>query len=212
MARPPSTYHPLREIRSILGLTQKKFAETISIAPVTLKKIESGKLELSREVASRIFAETEVPLWRMDSKYLNRLGRDIPLTTWDGRPLLREYYQERKKQAALIPPERIKQVVDHLAFHIEVLLEAACESTNPNPQLVFFAIQSALNEIKEEFRLGDQVKTILAKYNSSWAPGWIGEVAGSRTKEQAELYSERKEKLDIKQRGISAKKPKRPVL
>src|SRR6266446_5151805 len=150
MARPPSTYHPLREIRSILGLTQKKFAETISIAPVTLKKIESGKLELSREVASRIFAETEVPLWRMDSKYLNRLGRDIPLTTWDGRPLLREYYQERKKQAALIPPERIKQVVDHLAFHIEVLLEAACESTNPNPQLVFFAIQSALNEIKEE--------------------------------------------------------------
>jgi len=211
MARPSSTYHPLREIRRILGLSQKRFAETISIAPVTLKKIESGELPLSDEVASRIFAETEVPLGRVGGEYLSRLGRDIPLTTWDGRPLSREYYEERKKQAAFVPLERIDQVVDNLAFHIQVLLDAACELTNPNPQLVFGAIHAALSRIKEEFRLGDQVNSILTEYRSSWAPGYLGQMAGSKTEARARRYAERKENWDLRKRGVSARKPKRRV-
>lgn len=208
MARPASTYHPLREIRRILGLSQKRFAEAISIAPVTLKKIENGDLKLSDEVASRIFAETEVPLWRLDGQKLSRLGKDTPLTTWDGRPLSREQYEERKRSGALIPLERIDRIVQDLAFHIQVLLDAACASTPPKAQLVFGALQTELNQIKTEFRLDAQVEKVLAEDGGVWAPGHLGQAAGSNHQARAKRYAEREKKLDIKKRGISPSKPR----
>jgi DNA-binding XRE family transcriptional regulator len=211
MARPPSNYHPLQEIRRILGLSQKDFAKTISVAPVTLKKIESRKLELSDEVASRIFAETEVPLFRAEDDYLERLGKDIPLTTWDGRPLSREQYGKTKEQAALVPLERIDRAVESLAFHIQILLEAACELTHPKPHLVFGALQVALNRIKGEFGLGGQVSAILAEYGSSWAPGYLGPIERPKPEARARRHTERKENWDLRKRGISSKKPKRRV-
>lgn len=211
MARPASTHHPLREIRRILGVTQKAFAETISIAPVTLKKIEAGELAISDEVASRIFAETEIPLWGLNKEHLERLGRDVPLTTWDGRSLSRKDYEQRKEKAASIPPERIDRVVKSFKLHIQVMLEAACEVKNPSSQLVFGAIQAALNRIREDFDLGGQVDAILATYGFWWAPGYAGQEEEVPSDVRVRRFKDRKDKLDFKKGRVDLKKLERPA-
>jgi len=54
MPRPPTYYHPLRNFRSSLGLSQPAFGARIGVSGVTIQQIENGLLPMSVKLALRI--------------------------------------------------------------------------------------------------------------------------------------------------------------
>jgi transcriptional regulator with XRE-family HTH domain len=60
MPRIPSNPHVLRTARSRLGLSQIQLAELVGVAPITIRRIEAGQLNLGRSLAVRISIATSL--------------------------------------------------------------------------------------------------------------------------------------------------------
>src|SRR5258708_2555675 len=58
MPRPPSVPHVLRAARKTKGLSQEKLAQKVGVATITIARIESCRLKLSRSLAMRISIAT----------------------------------------------------------------------------------------------------------------------------------------------------------
>jgi transcriptional regulator with XRE-family HTH domain len=167
MARPASVYHPLREVRRILGLSQVELARRIHVAPITIKKIENRENELSGEIAQRIAAETGVMPWEL-------VGENKTFKIHDGSPLSKESYEMRKYCAATTPMAVIDEYVRNFAFHIEVLLDASLDGGSNKVSQVVGALYRSLTEIKLSFQLDKEVESILKDCEPEgvpWAPG-----------------------------------------
>jgi transcriptional regulator with XRE-family HTH domain len=166
MPRPASVYHPLREVRRILGLSQVKLANRIDVAPITIKKIEGGQ-RLSGEIARRIAAETGVMPWDL-------IGENKTFRIYDGSPLSKESYELRKHRDATTPMSLVDEYVRNFAFHIEILLDASLDGESNKFSQVVSALYRSLSGIKHDFKLDKEVESILKDsepHGAPWAPG-----------------------------------------
>src|SRR5208282_3038537 len=80
MPRKPRFIHPVRQVRTCLGLSQPAFAKLVGCAPVTVQRVENDTLPLSHKLAISISEATGVDavslLAGRDAKALDGLGRE----------------------------------------------------------------------------------------------------------------------------------------
>ena len=226
MPRPASKFHPLREIRNILGLSQVELAKRVGCKAVTIKKIEAGTLNPGVRLARKLAAETHVSPNLFDQDYSALASYFISegvlkqIPGGDGKPLTLESHQKSIEGLRMTPQKEVDFTVKIFSMMIQVLLDASLESAQPKILHVTMALMDALDEIKADFGLDPQVKQILPlPYPSrkSWA-SWVRRAAEAKAiplkldpLARRERYRKRRETIKLK-KGESPKKPSRPPL
>ena len=131
----PSHPHVLRAARKARGITQEKLAQAVGVAAITIQKIESGHVKLSRKLAYRISIVT-----RLDTQQLlDNSEPDNPRLHPDrltGPPTQEEIERETKLLADIIRLSLLGQTKTQSQFWV-----------------VRYAINQALGELGNEFGL-----------------------------------------------------------
>lgn len=160
----------LRRLRSIIGYSQERFAALVGVSTVLIKMVETGRRELSHNLAHRIFMATGATLERMD--FSGRKPCYVPFTdgtirgpvpymedgNFVGWSWKKDYTAEdfeaykafTKNQAGSVPV-----VLAELVPMVEALLKA---STTKRPTGRLPAVRAALLEalamVDHQFKLG----------------------------------------------------------
>ena|ERR1041385_897669 len=92
MPKPPRFIHPLRRIRTTIGLSQQKFAVLIGCSTPTVHAIENGRTPISTALEARIFVETGA-----DAKELIK-GRKGKALDENRQPYTNEFFESWKKR------------------------------------------------------------------------------------------------------------------
>jgi DNA-binding XRE family transcriptional regulator len=120
MARPPKFIHPLRRLRSVIGLSQKAFAQLIGVPSPTIEATENGRLPMSKRLARRVYWATGIQsselLKGVNAKLLNKSGNKYSLR--DFRQWQKRNYQTPNKQ-------QIDLLLDQPLQHIRKSLTTA---------------------------------------------------------------------------------------
>lgn len=163
MPRKPTEKHPIRDLRNIIGKTQRGFAKTLGIYPGTLKRIENNSLKLSRKIAIRIQGETGINVEKLlGGKLRDELERKYTM----------EFYKKWKdlhfKQSEKIAKERAAA----LAWWIEILLRASVVGSKRRLWQVVATLVQTIDECCSDFDLRGPVENILATYKPvvKWNP------------------------------------------
>jgi transcriptional regulator with XRE-family HTH domain len=100
MARPPKFIHPLRRLRSVIGLSQKAFAEFIGVPSPTIEATENGRLPMSKRLAKRIYWATGIKYSELvkgvNAKLVNNAGKKYSLRHF--RDWQKEYESPSKQE------------------------------------------------------------------------------------------------------------------
>ena len=83
--------HPLKRVRSIIGLDQRTVANRVKCSPVTIKRIEQGTLALSRALADKLEAALGV-----SAAYLRHGKASKPPTTPTGETFTKDTFARRE--------------------------------------------------------------------------------------------------------------------
>lgn len=92
MPRRPRFKHPLRAIRTAIGISQSEFADLIDCSRHTVQAFENGRLRVSRSLEASIFVETGA-----DTKEFFK-GKKGKALDSHGQPYSHKFYQSWKKQ------------------------------------------------------------------------------------------------------------------
>jgi putative transcriptional regulator len=207
MPRPATTNHPLRQVRETLGLSQIELANRVGCAPVTIKKIENGKLVPGQKLARRLAAEMDI--------HAHMLLEPARITDRRGKPLSAEAHKEKAALTRLTPAKKVDFLVQTFSVMIEALLEASLESPRPKIHHVLNALRDTLDELITDFRLDAEVEKILPNPDllCTWATGIMIEAEEENIpprldpKAKQARYQRRRETVELK-RGLSSKKPR----
>jgi len=150
MPRPVRQRSPIRELRAIIGKTQREFAFSVGISPSALKRIENNDLALSRRVACRIGIEAGV-----DRQSLLK-GR---LRTIEGQEYTAGFY-EYWKDVCSWQSDGVAKV---LASRVEPLLLAAVVGSKKRMWQVMGVILETLDRCRTDFNLERPMDAILAR-------------------------------------------------
>jgi transcriptional regulator with XRE-family HTH domain len=155
MPRKPSQKHPVRDLRSILEISQGRFAEKIGIVPGTLKRIENNSLPLSRKLARRIMLEAGVD----DGELLKGRLRSFP-----GVKYQKKDYELWKGTFGPDSPKEAEDEAMKLAAWIDILFQAAFEQSRL--WQVNEAVVDTLDDCVKTFALQHKVDGILRRFGS----------------------------------------------
>jgi len=158
MPRAPRVKSPIRDLRAIIGRTQREFAFSIGISPIALTRIENKTLALSPRVARKIVYETAV-----DPRCLN--GKLRTLRTWRGEQYTKEFYK-KWKDCHWQSEGAAKAEARWLGWAIEILLRASVLGYRRKLQLVHAEIAAMLERCRVDFDLQHPINEILAKERS----------------------------------------------
>jgi DNA-binding XRE family transcriptional regulator len=156
MRQPAKPCAFLKEIRTAIGWSQRQLAERLGVSTITVRRIESGSLKMSRAFAIRFFWETGyngIP----GNVILAPQPKTLPYTYQD--------YLDWKATFAKSTAAEREALADGLHQWIQVLFEAAAD-TKVSADLfppVFQAVSTALNDIALEFRLVEKSDAISRK-------------------------------------------------
>jgi transcriptional regulator with XRE-family HTH domain len=156
MPRPVRQRSPIRELRAIIGKTQRGFAFSIGISPSALKRIENNDLGLSQRVARKIEIEAGA-----DRQSLLK-GR---LRTIEGTEYIAGFYEYWKNIHAFEGEE----IASILASNLEILLRAAVVASASKKRMwqVYAEIAETLDRCRVDFNLQRPINAILAKQKRS---------------------------------------------
>src|SRR5262245_38451206 len=90
MPKRPRFKHPLRQVRTAIGMSQAEFAKALGFSPHTIQAVENGKMRLSYALEGRIFVETGA-----DTREIAR-GRKGKALDQNGQPYSKEFYDSWK--------------------------------------------------------------------------------------------------------------------
>ena len=155
MPRPHRVQSPIRDLRAIIGKTQREFAHSIGISPIALTRIENGTLALSRRVAHKIVCETA-----LDPRCLN--GKLRTLRNRRGDVYTKEFYKA-VKEVDPCSEEVIKKRVGLLRGAIEVLLRASVFGYRKQMWHVYAEIAQTLDRCRVDFCLQRPIDEILGE-------------------------------------------------
>jgi transcriptional regulator with XRE-family HTH domain len=159
MPRKPKTKHPIRDLRKIIGKSQREFGLSIGISPSAMKRIENNDLALSRRVARRIVYETAI-----DPRCLN--GTLRTLRNGLGEQYTNKFYKAWKEHYSWQDEHRVKHLAGLLNSAVETLLQASVFGYRRRLWQVFAEIADALGRCRVDFDLERPTNTILAKRRS----------------------------------------------
>jgi transcriptional regulator with XRE-family HTH domain len=153
MPRKPSFYHPLRDLRAILGkeYTQKKFSREVGVSEVAIKRIENGTLKLSTEMKGRIAAFTGVDAESLDSGKFTTAGRPFSTAAFGLFRIASRTRKMGENEAELNAYEVDAQL--RAIEQIRTLTNAAADSNKFH--VVLFLWDEWLRRTIEEFGLRD---------------------------------------------------------
>lgn len=175
MPRPPSFYHPLRDIRKLTDTkTQADFAELVGVAAPTIQAIENGKFEISRKLALRIERTTGV-----DHRELLKGSSGKPLAV-DGKKYSRDFYECWIEQLNSAPENSLSGSMQQLGFWTRLLIRAAGNESSKNRQRasVVHLLTEALDSVCQDCDLEQAVEHLLTpmkkvEYHASTPKRWI---------------------------------------
>jgi transcriptional regulator with XRE-family HTH domain len=159
MPRPATVKSPIRDLRAIIGKTQREFAFSIGISPIALTRIENGTLKLSKSVVRKIVYETNVHPRCLNGK-LRTLRNSI------GERYTKEFYKLWKEKYSWQDEDAAKFYAGRLKSAIETLLQASVFGYRKKMWLVYGEIAEALNRCRVDFYLQRPTNEILAKQRS----------------------------------------------
>ena len=154
--------HFVQEIRTALGWTQKELAKRLGVSTITVRRIESGGLKVSRSFAMRFFCETG-----FSGGFEAATGRPVVILVPAVKklPYTRKDYLDWKARWSNSTEEDRKTLAESLHAWIEILFEAAHDSKVSFDLFapVYQAVVDALNQACQEFRLVEKADKIVKK-------------------------------------------------
>ena len=167
MPRPPKVKSRIRDLRAIIGKTQREFALSIGISPIALNRIENGTLALSAGVLTKIVTETGV-----DPRSIT--GRVRALRTFrEGKEYVPGYYNQwresqlgpDKQTAAIRQAQKISMLVD-------ILFRASVFGRRTKLWLVWSEIYECLDRCRVKFNLEQPIDEIIKEEHpkGEWVP------------------------------------------
>jgi transcriptional regulator with XRE-family HTH domain len=169
MPRPVRVKSRIRDLRAIIGKTQREFALSIGISPIALNRIENGTLRLSRRVAFKIVFET-----RVDPRCL--YGKLRTLRTQAGEPYTLEFYN-KWKDVSFFQDEQLKQeasmwATEWIGGWADILFRASVLGYRKQMWQVCIEILDTLERCRIDFNLARPIAAILAKEHpgTKWDP------------------------------------------
>jgi|SRR6516164_2860476 len=172
MPRKPSYPHVLRTARIIHELTQQQLAKRVGVAVITLQKIESGQIKLSKRLANRLSIATGVDPAQLienfepEKPYLNVISFRSP--TPPRIPL--------KNSRALQLIKENKPSKDSMETELRLIqdsLRQMLEASIPKGSywVLLHAISWALSDLREEFKLPPKVQAARKRVPPQASPG-----------------------------------------
>ena len=167
MPRPARVKSPIRDLRAIIGKTQREFALSIGISPIALNRIENGTLALSAGVLTKIVTETGV-----DPRSIT--GRVRALRTFrEGKEYVPGYYNQwresqfspDKQTAAIRQAQKISMLVD-------ILFRASVAGRRTKLWHLWSEIYTCLDRCRVKFNLEQPIDEIFKKEHAGakWIP------------------------------------------
>jgi transcriptional regulator with XRE-family HTH domain len=150
MPRPATHKSPIRDLRKIIGKSQREFGLSIGVSPSAMKRIENNDLSLSRRVAYKIELEAGI-----DREALLR----GTLRAKDGQQYTAPFYEFWKEVTW-----QDENVAAFFASRLEPLLVAAAVGSKKRMWLVIGEILETLDRCRTRFNLQRPIDAILAKH------------------------------------------------
>lgn len=155
MPRKPRFMHPLRVVRTTIGLTQPQFAAKVGVAEVTIRKIENGGLNMSLDLAQRIRLFTGA-----DSAELLK-GKTGKALGSGGAPYTKGTFEYWKKTFFVSSKKNAIKYFNDSNGWLQVLLLASAQPTVGKLPAVYMSFLEWLEKTKAEFKLDKQVDALL---------------------------------------------------
>jgi transcriptional regulator with XRE-family HTH domain len=159
MPKKPQIDHPVRQVRTALGLTQAAFANRIGCSAIAVQRIENGSLRLSPKlayvIAEATAADPELLLKGPGAKAVDRLG--MPYT---------KASLELLKAILPMTPEELAYHRDSHARYVELLLAAAERAGKFKAYGITAALQQAFAKLAEDFDLVPSIHSVLVERGS----------------------------------------------
>ena len=158
MPRKSHSQHPLNALRRTLGLSQTALARLIGVTPCAVKRIENGRLKISRDFVARLFLAT-------GSVILETPG-GLRTITWTGERYTRQSFELWK--AELQPNSAVASALSaQLVRWIEILMLASARPGAGKTVQVFHAVLQSLQSISEQFKMHNHIDALLRERHST---------------------------------------------
>jgi transcriptional regulator with XRE-family HTH domain len=168
MPRRPTKRHVLRNLREVIGITQRELAEMAGVKPISINRIENGSLAISSDLARRINVSTGLNLREIAQ------GPTGKLLDHFGRPYTKESFGWWRTRGAPVNPGDAEALAANLAWWMGVLLQAASRSRGGRGYRgVAAALIQTMNTVADDFGLSSMIDTILkdCEPRVKWTPG-----------------------------------------
>lgn len=154
MPRKPRFSHPVRQVRTCLGLSQTDFAKLIGCSTVAVQRIENGSLRLSPQRAITILEATGAdPVSLLE-------GPDALALDTRGLPYTKEAHTFSQKVPGYDGKE-MRQLLLKLFHQLQLLLVASNRGGRLKTYVVNSTLQNALKNLADDFDLTKIIHRIL---------------------------------------------------
>jgi transcriptional regulator with XRE-family HTH domain len=152
MPRKPRVTHPLRDLRTVLNMTQPAFAKFVGCSAITIQRIENRTLKMSHVLADKILEATGVNPRELAA---GRKAVDV-----EGNPYTKQSYEDYKKWI-----EQTHHGIDYYRFHLSRLLDLLLISSERAGHAKLHSVNAALGnafeKIAEDFSLRKNIDGFL---------------------------------------------------
>jgi transcriptional regulator with XRE-family HTH domain len=137
--------HPLKRVRSIIGLDQRTIARRVGCSVVAIKRIEQGTLALSHALADKL--ETALGV---SAAYLRHGKASHPPTTPSGEPFTRDTFARRELE---IREGQLIQSAAFFPFRWAARLGAIADAAGDKNRLLAFhyKVEALALDLQNEF-------------------------------------------------------------
>ncbi len=167
MPRPVRVKSRIRDLRAIIGKTQREFALLIGISPIALNRIENGTLALSARVLNKIVTETGV-----DPRSIT--GRARALRTFrEGKEYVPGYHNQwRESQLGPDKQTAAIQSAQKISMLVDILFRASVFGHRTKLWHVWSEVYECLDRCRVEFKLEQPIDEIFKKEHpgAKWVP------------------------------------------
>ena len=149
--------HPLKRVRSIIGLDQRTVARRVGCSAITIKRIEQGTLALSHALAEKLEAALGA-----SAAYLRHGKASQPPTTPTGEPLTQDTFARRELE---IREGQLIQSAAFFPFRWAAKLGAIADAAgDKNRMLAFhYKVEALALELQKEFGIKAETEANLRR-------------------------------------------------
>ena len=181
MPRKPTHRHVLRDLRTVLGMTQSKFADMLGVSLITVNRIENGSLNISRKIAVHVHVATGVRAAELMK------GKTGKLLYEGGGEYTSASFDHWKRKALNAGVGQARDSAKNHAWWMEVLYRAAARGRANKLAPVVQTIGLAIDEAARTFKLQAEVEAILKEFK----PVVKWQVGARTAPEMLEIENER---------------------